>query len=385
MNKRLYVDDLFYQKIIDGTKTVEIRLNRDKYHGILPNSYLMLVNNNKPSEQLIKVLNVSQFKTLEELLQVKGFKNCGFTSINNPNLALINTFYTQEEIQKYGFIAIEFEKVTLKLSDIKNFVFDLDGTLLNSAGNIGEKNLETIYKLKNLGKNIIIATGRPIFTANKVLEKLPNDFPSLLANGSMIYDFKNHKYLNIEAIDKNIIKQIYIKLVEWDYDFVMYSQNCILGYNTQKTDFFTKKGYTKTLSVQQYIEGNAYELLDQLDICKILVVKRSNPEAMWDKVVPLVNSFTQIYGVVSDIGHLDIMKQGVSKASGLEYLVKHFKLDLTKTICFGDGDNDIDMLQKAAYSGCTSNAFTTVKDKALFNLDSNDTNWLSDFILEIEK
>lgn len=45
----------------------------------------------------------------------------------------------------------------------------------------------------------------------------------------------------------------------------------------------------------------------------------------------------------------DLVKQNISKASGINQIMKHFKLDLNDTYAFGDGDNDYDMLKTVGY------------------------------------
>ncbi|MCU9935770.1 HAD hydrolase family protein [Mycoplasmopsis cynos] len=53
----------------------------------------------------------------------------------------------------------EREYQNLELKDLDNFVFDLDGTLLNSEAKIITKNLEAILKLKALGKTFLLQQG----------------------------------------------------------------------------------------------------------------------------------------------------------------------------------------------------------------------------------
>ncbi|WP_416373498.1 HAD hydrolase family protein [Mycoplasmopsis felis] len=74
-----------------------------------------------------------------------------------------------------------------------------------------------------------------------------------------------------------------------------------------------------------------------------------------------------------------------SKGNSLTWLSKEYNLDLNKTICFGDAENDETMFNVAKFSGLTSNCFESVKNKAIFNLGDNDTNWLNDFIKKYNK
>ncbi|GBG96855.1 Cof-type HAD-IIB family hydrolase [Lactococcus termiticola] len=53
---------------------------------------------------------------------------------------------------------------------------------------------------------------------------------------------------------------------------------------------------------------------------------------------------------------IDIMSEGVSKASGLSHLLSHFDLDASHLMAFGDQMNDLEMLKLAGHAVAVSNA-----------------------------
>ena len=57
----------------------------------------------------------------------------------------------------------------------KLVAIDLDGTLLNSYGEVSEKNKEAIQKAKNKGAEIVIASGRPISSARSYAYEVEAD------------------------------------------------------------------------------------------------------------------------------------------------------------------------------------------------------------------
>ena len=54
----------------------------------------------------------------------------------------------------------------------KLFVFDIDGTLLNSSQTVPKSTIEAIKKLRQKGHEVSIATGRTLFHAKNVIEEL---------------------------------------------------------------------------------------------------------------------------------------------------------------------------------------------------------------------
>jgi Cof subfamily protein (haloacid dehalogenase superfamily) len=60
----------------------------------------------------------------------------------------------------------------------------------------------------------------------------------------------------------------------------------------------------------------------------------------------------------------DIVAAGNSKARGMEALCRHFGISQEETLAFGDGGNDIEMLQWAGIGVAMGNAEQTVKEHA---------------------
>ena len=60
----------------------------------------------------------------------------------------------------------------------------------------------------------------------------------------------------------------------------------------------------------------------------------------------------------------DIVAEGNSKAAGMEAVCRHFGIRQEETLAFGDGANDIEMLQWAAVGVAMGNAEPIVKEHA---------------------
>ena len=77
----------------------------------------------------------------------------------------------------------------------KLVAIDLDGTLLNSYGEVSEKNKKAIKKAMQNGKEIVIASGRPLQSAKSfALESGASNYVTC-GNGSLLYDVRNDKIL----------------------------------------------------------------------------------------------------------------------------------------------------------------------------------------------
>ena len=60
----------------------------------------------------------------------------------------------------------------------------------------------------------------------------------------------------------------------------------------------------------------------------------------------------------------EVMSSGASKSKAVKLLCEHYGVDTSEAIAFGDGPNDIDMLQAVEHSYAMANAEPSVKDAA---------------------
>ena len=79
---------------------------------------------------------------------------------------------------------------------------------------------------------------------------------------------------------------------------------------------------------------------------------------------------------------LEIMDKSVSKAVGIEILLKHYNLTVDDAIAFGDNYNDIEMLQYIPHSVAMKNAPDKVKALAHAVTDSNEDSGIYTYLLK---
>ena len=65
----------------------------------------------------------------------------------------------------------------------------------------------------------------------------------------------------------------------------------------------------------------------------------------------------------------EITVEGVNKATGMEYVLKHYGLTQADSVAFGDGPNDLDMLSYANLGIAMGNAIADAKEAADYVTD----------------
>jgi len=262
------------------------------------------------------------------------------------------------------------------VKDYKWVVFDLDGTLLNSAKELTDEVRQAISMLTANDKQVFIATGRHALIASKYIYDLDLNTPLIACNGALIMDIRNEQILHMKLIKPDIALKVVSYCRQNQLDFLVYVPKAIYySENSKRVNVIIK--YNN--SVEEKLRAPLYsaESLDVLneDIIKILI--RTDDDNLIKKLNEDVNKDGSLTIVQSEENLFDIMASGVSKGAGLSILAKHFGIDLERTVVFGDNYNDISMFELAGMSIAMGNAEEELKRIADYITLSNDESGVS--------
>ena len=98
----------------------------------------------------------------------------------------------------------------------KLVAIDLDGTLLNSYGEVSENTKEEIKKAIENGVEVVLASGRPISSVEDLANELQANHYLISGNGAIVYDM----YKKEVVYDKFLSKEqaftiIYIQKMKY--------------------------------------------------------------------------------------------------------------------------------------------------------------------------
>lgn len=243
-------------------------------------------------------------------------------------------------------------------------VSDMDGTLIDSKGEISDKNINAIKNFIKDGGVFTIATGRRIESTRRYLNKLPVTLPIILYNGTKIYDFIKNKTV-FEVFLEEKIKDLIKKLNLYDpsLGIEIYCEEKVYIFNTCRfTKRFEKKGYKVNYEVPESIWNKKWT--------KILIL---GEEKQMDKLEENFKIILEEVNLIrSGENYLEILPFNISKGDTLKRLCNILNIDVSKVIAVGDNMNDFEMLMNAKYGFCVSNGNAKLKDKANYICSSND-------------
>ena len=233
------------------------------------------------------------------------------------------------------------------MNQIKIVFFDIDGTLFKLHTNeMSEKTLETLQTLRANGIKICIATGRTPMGLPK-FEGVEFD-AYLTYNGS--YCYADDVTIFSNSIPKEDVKQILMNAkkmgkpvtvalksqissngVDADLEHYMAVENLDLNVS----DDFEDKCKDEIYQVMLACSPNEYtQILEN--------VKNAKIATWWDRAV-------------------DIIPANGGKGMGITAMLKHYGFDKSEALAFGDGNNDIEMLQAVGTGVAMGNASDDLK------------------------
>ena len=275
----------------------------------------------------------------------------------------------------------------------KLIAIDLDGTLLNSYGEISQGNREAIeYALKN-NVEVVLASGRDPKTMEKMSLNLGIKNYLIAGNGASIYDIKQEKNIYEKFIKQEKALKI-IQICKENSIFLnLYTDKGII---TESLNFnvkvFNSENTLKALEKQTNIEVvkdlYQYAKENQLNILKIIVCDES-------KIIfnNIIQKLKMIGGVeVLDVEHMsrkkirigteeidveyfytEISSKNVDKWNALEFLMGKIGIKKEEVMCIGDNINDKKMVENAGVGVSMKNSALSVNEIGDFITEDNNS------------
>lgn len=244
----------------------------------------------------------------------------------------------------------------------KLLFFDIDGTLIECGldiYSITETTRKALDKLKENGHDVFLATGR---------------CKCFITDGVMDYPFSGYVTCNggyVEYRDEPLYKAIVpAKAIKATMEL---SQKYNFNYYFENSDYI----YIRDRQDERHLEFaknwgmKPRTLVDDFDPEEIetyigMIVVNDTKD-----IPPMVEALSPYFDVQrhqSDHS-FDLTLKGVSKAVGIEKLVERINRSIDDTIAFGDGRNDIEMLETVDLGIAMGNAVEEAKASADYETD----------------
>ncbi|MEG0166025.1 Cof-type HAD-IIB family hydrolase [Anaerorhabdus sp.] len=281
---------------------------------------------------------------------------------------------------------------------IKLIAMDMDGTLLTSDNKILPETKAALLAIQATGVRLVLASGRSYTKLMEYAKELEMDrYAGYLIeiNGTAIYDLQENKRYVKKLLNAQQIHEIFAYFRQWDVEIIGHVDDGMYDYNPPAI-LNEKKIYKKAhhLSDDYPLTGGAFHFIadNRKGYPRLTYINNA------DEIVEELNKISVTYheeiiekisiqakqelGKKYWIGKtspkwLEIMLPGITKASGLEDIAQRSGISLDEMMAFGDGENDIAMLQAVRVGIAMGNAMDSVKTKANECTQSNQDNGIA--------
>ena len=254
---------------------------------------------------------------------------------------------------------------------IKLLALDLDGTLLNSRGDISEKNIEAIRQAEESGVLVTIATGRRFRDALPVAYQLKLNAPVICHNGALLKYAESLETVAVSILAKATVGEILRVGKNHGGDALLSADPVGKGVLLYDTVSDANVPLQKYIAWSKRLHGadaeNAVHHVENLadiveDYETVHVSFSGACAAMVDLEAVLqaelkdsANILTTVYTAL-DFTLIDILPPDASKGIGVEKLASLNNLTAENVMVMGDNFNDLEMLEYAGTPVIMGNA-----------------------------
>lgn len=276
----------------------------------------------------------------------------------------------------------------------KLVAIDLDGTLLNSYGEVSEATKNALQKAKSQGVEIVLASGRPISSTESLAIELGVDNYLISGNGSAVFDIKNQKVIYDRFLNKEQVLKI-AKLCEKNSFFYnVYTEDEVIASSLNYNVLFYYKENLKKIeekrthinvvqNIEKYIEESGKEKFLKITVCDESqfifnsIMKRLKMIEDIDVLETAYMSKKKIKSGTEDVDiqyfYTEITNRNVNKWSAIEFLLEKLNINKEEVLTIGDNMNDIEMIQNAGLGIVMGNSNPKMKEIAKEIVSDNNS------------
>ena len=129
----------------------------------------------------------------------------------------------------------------------KLVAIDLDGTLLNSYGEVTPKTKEALQNAKSQGIEIVLSSGRPISSTESLAVELGVDNYLISGNGAAVFDIQNQKLICDRFLSKEQVLNIAKLCEENSFFYNVYTEDEVIASSLNYNILFYHKENLKKI------------------------------------------------------------------------------------------------------------------------------------------
>ena len=239
---------------------------------------------------------------------------------------------------------------------IKLVCTDIDGTILKPDYRFSTATKDCMAKLAQKGVKVVLVTGRMHAAAKFIAEDLGLTTPVVAYQGGMIVENNNILY------ERNLPQKQACEIIEWAR-----KNNAHLNLYTDDVLYVENDNYVvKKYAGERYTKYQikSFDELPKNRIHKLLAINFEDAELVTTWRNEMNKKFPELYIVKSTPYFCEFSHPEASKYCAVKFLQNYWGIKEEETLCIGDQDNDIKLLEAAGRKVAMGNSSEGLKQIA---------------------
>ena len=212
--------------------------------------------------------------------------------------------------------------------------------------------------MRAAGVHVVLVTGRMFRSIRPYALEAGIDDPVVCYQGAVVAEPVSGRWLRHEPIPLELAREAIAALTEEGF-----GMNCYVGDDLYVAEITAEaRRYADFQHLELHPVGDLLRWLDEPPT-KLVVI--DDPEVLDELKQRLLARFDDRLYISKSLPYfLELASPDVTKAAGLDFLSAHLGFSREQTIAFGDGENDIQLVDWAGFGVAVENADERVKEVA---------------------
>jgi Cof subfamily protein (haloacid dehalogenase superfamily) len=277
----------------------------------------------------------------------------------------------------------------------KLVAIDLDGTMLNTYGEVTESTKRILKETMKKGCEVVIASGRTIDSIQAIADEIGTKKYMIAGNGSIVYDISKKNIIYEKYIPKSKALNI-IKICEDNsITYSVYTNKTIIANSLKYNILYyykqnlkkqpnKKTSITLVESIYDYVKNIEDEKVMKIFIC-------DSTESIFNAILRKIGELKDIE--ILDVSHMsrkvisngseevpieyfytEITEKNVDKWYALEFLINKLNIEKKEVMAIGDNVNDRKMIEQAGLGIAMKNSTPKITEVANYVTDFDNNN-----------
>ncbi len=238
------------------------------------------------------------------------------------------------------------------------FACDFDRTLVGRDGLLRPRTRAAISRSQAAGIPVVVATGRMFRSIRPYLEEAGIREPVVCYQGAAVVDPVTGTFLLHEPIALETARRVIEELTALGH-----APNCYVD-DRLYVDRHTE--YSRTYAEFQHLPVEEVgDLLAWLERPPTKLVAVADPDDVPALRAALVAALADNVFLTTSLPYLlEVGNPAVSKGTGIAFVAEHLGISLDRVVSFGDGENDLELIDEAGFGIAVDDANPLLFDRA---------------------